>query len=104
MLGDKEVMGAILESYWPATNTFVTPNDELDFSLKEMKETTGLPILGELFEQYVPLDSELAAESKEFRFLFFPSDGLLRIYQGGPRQVEMPPLVLQKWCQRRAQS
>lgn len=36
-----------------------------------MKETTGLPILGELFEQYVPLDSELTAESKEFRLLFF---------------------------------
>lgn len=36
-----------------------------------MEEITGLPILGELYEEHVPLDSELAAESEEFRALFF---------------------------------
>lgn len=64
-------MLAILECYWPATNTFITPNGELGLSLREMKETTCLPILGELYEEHVPLDSDLKAESEEFRALFF---------------------------------
>lgn len=62
---------AILECYWPATNSFVMPNCELGFSLRDMKEITGLPILGELYEEHVPQDSELAAESEEFWALLF---------------------------------
>lgn len=52
-------MRAILECYWLANNTFVMPNDELGFSLREMKDIIGLPILGELYEEHVPLDNEL---------------------------------------------
>lgn len=41
-------------------------NGELGFFLREFKEITDLPIIGELYEEYVPLDSELEAESEEF--------------------------------------
>lgn len=70
-MGDKEVMLAILECYWPAINTFVMPNGKLGFSLREIKEITGLPILGELSKDYVSLDSEHAIESEDFWALFF---------------------------------
>lgn len=46
-----------------ATNTFVAPNGELGFSLREMKEITGLPILGEIYEEYFPITSEIEFES-----------------------------------------
>lgn len=65
-LADKEVMRAILECFWLATNKFLMPNGELGFFLREFKEITDLPIIGELYEEYVPLDSELEAESEEF--------------------------------------
>lgn len=55
-LDNREVVRAILERYWVATNTFVMPNNELGFSMRGMKEITDLPILAELYEKYVPLD------------------------------------------------
>lgn len=54
-------MRAIIECYWPATNTLVTPNGEFRFSLREMKEITGLQIIGEIYEEYFPMASELEA-------------------------------------------
>lgn len=64
---DREVMRDIVECFWPVTNTFVTPNGELGFSLREMKEKIGLPII---YEEYSSMDSELEAETDEFQTLF----------------------------------
>lgn len=46
--------GAMLETFCPDTNTCFTPNGELGLSLWEIKDITGLPILGDLYEEYVP--------------------------------------------------
>lgn len=62
-----------------ATNTFVAPNGELGFSLREMKEITGLPILGEIYEEYFPITSEIELESEEFRHCSFSYWPLLNI-------------------------
>lgn len=70
-LANREVMRAIIECFWPVTNNFVTPKGELRFSVKEIKEVTGLLIFGEIYEEYLPIESELEAESEEFRALFF---------------------------------
>lgn len=70
-MSDKAVIWATLECFCLTTNTFVTSNDKLRFSLREMKEITCLPIVGELYEEYVPLDNKLEAEIEEFRALFF---------------------------------
>lgn len=60
-LANREVMSIIIECFWSAANTFITPNDELGFCLKEFKEVVRLSILGEIFEGYFPIESELAA-------------------------------------------
>lgn len=70
-LANMEVMRAIIECFWLASNTFVTPNGELEFYLKEKKEITGLPILGDIYEEYLSIESELEAAFEEFRALFF---------------------------------
>lgn len=49
----------------------MTPNGELGFCLKEIKEVTRLSILVEIYEEYFPIENELAAEFKEFKALFF---------------------------------
>lgn len=56
-------MRAITECLWPVTNTFVTSNGKIGFSLKEIKEVTSLSILGELYEKYFPEEVELAVEA-----------------------------------------
>ena len=43
-----EAFMAMLESFFPQTNTFVVTNGEIGFSLKELNTITGLPILGRL--------------------------------------------------------
>lgn len=53
-------------------NTFVTPNGELGFSLKEISEIIGIPILGGIYEEFFPIDSEFRGEDK-FQALFFNS-------------------------------
>ena len=62
---------AMLESFLPQTNTFVVTNGEIGFSLKELSSITGLPILGNLYEEFMPIDSVLEEQSEEFRFLYF---------------------------------
>lgn len=49
---------------------FVTPNGEFGFSLKEIGEITGLPIMRSIYEEFFPMESELGGED-EFRALFF---------------------------------
>lgn len=83
-MSDKAVIQATLECFCLTTNTFVTLNDKLGFSLREMKEITCLPIVCELYEDYVPLDNELEAEIEEFRALFF----LVMAYFESPRRAE----------------
>ncbi|KAJ8639998.1 hypothetical protein MRB53_016692 [Persea americana] len=46
-----EAFMAMLESFLPQTNTFVVTNSEIGFSLKELSAITGLPILGNLYEE-----------------------------------------------------
>ena len=62
---------AMLESFLPQTNTFVVTNGEIGFSLKELSAITGLPILGNLYEEFMPIDSVLEEQSEEFRLLYF---------------------------------
>lgn len=59
-----------MESFCPATNTFITPNFELGFSLLEINEIVGLPILGDLYEEFIPFDVHLASEFEEFIVVF----------------------------------
>ena len=65
---------AMLESFLPQTNTFILTNGEIGFSLKELSVITGLPILGKLYEEFMPIDSVLEEQSKEFRLLYFQLD------------------------------
>lgn len=69
-LANREVTRAIIECFWPKTNTFVTPNRELRFSLMEMKKIIGPLILGEIYEEYIPTEGELETEFEEFGALF----------------------------------
>ena len=62
---------AMLESFLPQTNTFIVTNDEIGFSLKELSAITWLPILGKLYEEFVPNDSVLEEQFEEFRLLYF---------------------------------
>ena len=62
---------AMLESFLPQTNTFVVTNGEIGFPLKELSAITGLPILGNLYEEFMPIDSVLEEQSEEFRLLYF---------------------------------
>ena len=66
-----EAFMAMLESFLPQTNTFVVTNGEIGFSLKELSAVTGLPILGKLYEEFMPIDSVLEEQSEEFRLLYF---------------------------------
>ncbi|GHB31336.1 hypothetical protein GCM10010392_68840 [Streptomyces clavifer] len=66
-----EAFKAMLESFLPQTNTFVVTNGEIGFSLKELSAVTGLPILGKLYEEFMPIDSVLEEQSEEFRLLYF---------------------------------
>ena len=68
-----EAFMAMLESFLPQTNTFVVTNGEISFSLKELSAITGLPILGNLYEEFMPIDSVLEEQSEEFRLLYFSS-------------------------------
>lgn len=58
-------------------------NGEPRFSLREMMELTGLPIIGELYEEYVPLDSKLDVKSEEFWALFFLAMALFEYISEG---------------------
>ena len=62
---------AMLESFLPQTNTFIVTNGEIGFSLKELSFITGLPILGKLYEEFMPIDNVLEEQSEEFRLLYF---------------------------------
>lgn len=66
----KESYRATMELFCPSTNTFITPNLELGFSLIEMCDVFGLPILGEFYEEFIPFNSILERETKEFRVVF----------------------------------
>ena len=66
-----EAFMAMLESFLPQINTFVVTNGEIDFSLKELSAITRLPILGKLYEEFMPIDSILQEQSEEFRLLYF---------------------------------
>ncbi|XXG85662.1 hypothetical protein AAC387_Pa11g0699 [Persea americana] len=66
-----EAFMAMLESFLPQTNTFVVTNGEIGFSLMELSAITRLPILGNLYEEFMPIDNVLEEQSKEFRLLYF---------------------------------
>ncbi|XXG69036.1 hypothetical protein AAC387_Pa06g1997 [Persea americana] len=60
---------AMLESFLP--QTIIVTNGEIGFSLKELNAITGLPILDNLYEEFMPIDSVLEEQSEEFRLLYF---------------------------------
>ncbi|XXG53637.1 hypothetical protein AAC387_Pa03g1702 [Persea americana] len=62
---------AMLESFLPQTNTFIVMNDEMGFFLKELSAIIGLPNLGNLYEEFMPIDSVLKEQSEEFGLLYF---------------------------------
>ncbi|KAJ8649207.1 hypothetical protein MRB53_002230 [Persea americana] len=66
-----EAFMAMLESFLPQTNTFIATNGEIGFSLKELSVISRLPILGKLYEEFMPIDSVLEEQSEEFRLLYF---------------------------------
>lgn len=66
----KEACRAIVELFCPSTNTFITPKIELGFSLTEMRDVFGVPILEEFYEEFNPLNSILEREIEEYRMVF----------------------------------
>ncbi|MFX5245022.1 hypothetical protein ABTD35_19550, partial [Acinetobacter baumannii] len=61
-----EAFMAMLESFLPQTNTFAVTNGEIGFSLKELSAVTGLPVLGKLYEEFMPIDNVLEEQFEEF--------------------------------------
>lgn len=59
-----------MELFCPSTNTFITPSIELGFSLIEMHDVFCLSILGEFYEELIPLNPILERETKEFHSVF----------------------------------
>ncbi|KAJ8622124.1 hypothetical protein MRB53_030653 [Persea americana] len=66
-----EAFMAMLKSFLPQTNIFIVTNSEIDFSLKELRAITGLRILGNLYVEFMPIDSVLEEQFEEFRLLYF---------------------------------
>ncbi|XXG76922.1 hypothetical protein AAC387_Pa08g1182 [Persea americana] len=62
-----EAFMAMLESFLPQTNTFIVTNNEIGFSLKKLNAITELPILGKLYEEFMPIDSVPEEQYEEFR-------------------------------------
>ena len=60
----------MMELFCSTTNTFITPNLELGFSLIEMRNVFNLLILGEFYEDFIPFDSILEREAEEFHAIF----------------------------------
>ena len=54
-----EAFRAIVESFVPQANTFIVTNGETGFTLKEQSVITGLLILGELYEEFMPIEEVL---------------------------------------------
>ena len=65
----KESCWAIMELFCPATNNFITLNSKLRFSLIETCDVFGVPILGEFYEEFVPLNSILERDRRISRCL-----------------------------------
>ena len=55
----------MLGTFCPASNTCLNMVGELGFSLLEMKAITDLPILGDLYEEYIPSEDEFADMRKD---------------------------------------
>lgn len=58
---------AMMETFLPHTNTFNVTNREIGFTLKEIKDITGLPILRELYEEFVPTTEIPSQQSPTFQ-------------------------------------
>ena len=59
----------MLGSFCPISYTCLASVGELGLSLLEMKAITGLPILGDLYEEYIPFEDEfvdIRRDSPEF--------------------------------------
>lgn len=69
-LANQEVMRAIMECFWPTTNTFITPKGKLVFFRREIKATTRLLIVEAVYEEYFPIDNKLDADPEEFMTFF----------------------------------
>lgn len=66
-------------------------NGDLGFSLREIKEIIGLPILVEIYEEYFPIGSEIEVKNEEFWALFFQLLALFECTKGSrdcPKSME----------------
>lgn len=52
-------------TFCPASNTYLTTIGELGLALSEMKAITGLPILCDFYEEYVPSEDEFSIIRRE---------------------------------------
>lgn len=62
---------AMLESFLTQNNTFIVTNGETGFPLEELNVITGLPIIGKLYEEFMPIDRVLEEQPEEFRLLYY---------------------------------
>ena len=56
---DSSMVKGLIEMWCPKTNSFITPFSKVGISLWDLRCIGGLPIIGELYEEYVPPNSEL---------------------------------------------
>ena len=50
---------AMVKSFLPQMNTFIVMNEETGFTLKELSDIIGLPILGKLYEEFMTIEVDL---------------------------------------------
>ena len=60
----------MLETFLSRSYTCVVPNGELGFTRHEMANISGLPVVGDLYEEYVPTIDDIKGESEDFRLLY----------------------------------
>ncbi|OAY77718.1 hypothetical protein ACMD2_26782, partial [Ananas comosus] len=53
------IIKALVELWCSETNTFHLPYGEVGISLWEIRELSGLPIIGDMYDEYIPPNSEL---------------------------------------------
>lgn len=83
----------MLRAFCPASNTCLTPVGEFGLSLLEMKAIIGLPILGDLYEEYVPSEDEFVGMRRDSPEFAATLDALFNYHRPGcvSFQEECPP-------------
>lgn len=86
------MLRSLLEKWDPHTNSFLFPHGERTITLLDIYKLSGLPLDGDLFEEYVPPHSEL-----EPSLLMYPKS--LMLHMDIRKSLEVGGEVsLQDWC------